>query len=91
MLSGRVILGKLFGDAVDITAYPNLTGGRAGMSAYRRIPDMVQRRVERVLMTLSGPSARVLAGSPSLTTSIRMRFATFSWVTMVRVFAWLAE
>ncbi len=53
MRFGRVILVRLFAGAVDIAACPNLTDVRACMSAYRRIPDMVQRCVERVLMTQS--------------------------------------
>ncbi len=56
MRSGRVILAWLSGSAVDIAACPNLTDVRAGMSAYRRIPDLAQKGGEGRVMTQGRPS-----------------------------------
>ena len=56
MRFGRVILVRLFGSAVDIAAFPNLTDVRAGMSAYRRIPDAAADGAEGRSLTLLGPS-----------------------------------
>jgi len=54
MRFGRVILARLFGGAVDIAACPNLTDVRAGMSAYRRIPDAAPDGAEGRSLTQTG-------------------------------------